>query len=120
MTDSLLETFNDRQLEAVFAHEVGHGVHRHIPWYFASFMGAMLLATGVTGIGLSMMTPSMVTHMGGDADAVGQVAVLGLMVAFVAATLPFISSRFEHQADWFACRHMARMLEERAEGAQGP
>src|SRR5262249_47976732 len=52
MTDALLESFSDRQLEAVFAHEVGHGVHRHIPWYFATFVGALLLATGLADIGL--------------------------------------------------------------------
>ncbi|HEY4330171.1 MAG TPA: M48 family metalloprotease, partial [Phycisphaerae bacterium] len=30
LSDSLLEAFNDQQLESVFAHEVGHGIHRHL------------------------------------------------------------------------------------------
>ena len=33
LSDLLLETMTDEQVEAVFAHEVGHIVHRHMAWY---------------------------------------------------------------------------------------
>ena len=33
LSDLLLQTMTDRQIEAVFAHEAGHVVHRHIAWY---------------------------------------------------------------------------------------
>src|SRR5699024_9049444 len=33
MTDLLLETMTDEQIEAVFAHEIGHVHYRHMLWY---------------------------------------------------------------------------------------
>ena len=33
LSDLLLERMDDEQIEAVFAHEVGHVVHRHMAWY---------------------------------------------------------------------------------------
>ncbi len=49
MSDALLESISDRQIEAVFAHEVGHGVHRHVPWYLATMLAAFGLSAGLTG-----------------------------------------------------------------------
>ena len=46
MTDALLETLTDQQIEAVFAHEVGHGVHKHILWYLVAVVGAWTLCIG--------------------------------------------------------------------------
>ena len=44
MSDALLESLSDRQIEAVFAHEVGHGRHRHLWWYMAMAVSAMTLS----------------------------------------------------------------------------
>ncbi|MBC8108909.1 MAG: M48 family metalloprotease, partial [Anaerolineae bacterium] len=61
LSDLLLQTMTDRQIEAVFAHEAGHVVHRHIAWYgvfVVIIMIAMLmldeLAT-MMGVDLSFM-----------------------------------------------------------------
>ena len=35
-----------------------------------------------------------------------------LLIAFIGGAVALIAPRFEHQADWFACRHMALMLRE--------
>ncbi len=108
MSDALLEMFNDRQLEAVFAHEVGHGVHRHIPWYVLTVLGALALAAG--GAFLAMNTGWFPPNM---SESVQSILSLVLLAALMVLCVPFIAARFEHQADWFACRHMARMIRER-------
>ena len=50
LSDLLLERMDDEQIEAVFAHEVGHVVHRHMAWYVVVIMiftlGAGLARTG--------------------------------------------------------------------------
>src|SRR5829696_9781819 len=38
LSDLLLERMDDEQIEAVFAHEVGHVVHRHMSWYVIFFL----------------------------------------------------------------------------------
>src|SRR5207237_2960251 len=38
LSDLLLERMDDEQIEAVFAHEVGHVVHRHMAWYVVVIM----------------------------------------------------------------------------------
>ena len=37
LSDLLLETMTESQIEAVFAHELGHIVHRHMAWYIVFF-----------------------------------------------------------------------------------
>ncbi len=108
MTDELVETLSDRQLEAVFAHEVGHGVHRHLWWYLAAFFGGSFLATGLAVAWTSFM-PAHLANFAGENTA----SVLGMVLLMGMLTLgfPLISHRFEHQADWFACRHMARSVQ---------
>ena len=69
MTDALLEQLTDQQIEAVFAHEIGHGVHRHILWYLGGMIGAMCFAGGVAGIAQAFSPPALnafaVPHLGG-------------------------------------------------------
>lgn len=107
MTDALLETLTDQQLEAVFAHEVGHGVHKHIWWYMGGFVSSIFLADAVTNLMVYFLPVKLVGALGGEA-AVGVIFALLLVMAMIALGFPFISHRFEHQADWFAARHMAK------------
>jgi Zn-dependent protease with chaperone function len=104
MTDALLETLTDRQIEAVFAHEVGHGVHRHIWWYLASMVAVFLVAAGVLGLtayALAARFPWTAE------DAVQSLAAIVMAGGFLLFLFPKIAHRFEHQADWFAAKHMA-------------
>ena len=112
LSDSLLETFSDRELEAVFAHEVGHGVHRHHYWYMALAAGVIALAAGVPYV-LVYYSP----FLSGHRDTAEMILSAMLLVVFGGLSLPFIAPRFEHQADWFASRHMARVL---ARGEEEP
>ena len=46
LSDLLLETMTDRQIEAVFAHELGHVAHRHLIWSGVFVIILMLVAVG--------------------------------------------------------------------------
>ena len=111
MTDSLLESLTDRQIEAVFAHEVGHGCHRHIWWYALSIGGCVLVAIGLSayaGHAIELYHPAWKDHKS-DVENLVQLAILA---AFMIWGFAPISRRFEHQADWFAAQHMAASLAE--------
>jgi Zn-dependent protease with chaperone function len=104
MTDALLETLTDRQIEAVFAHEVGHGVHRHIWWYLASMVAVFMVVAGTVGLSgyyLAARLPWVAE------EAVQSLALIVLAGGFLVFLFPKIAHRFEHQADWFAAKHMA-------------
>lgn len=107
MSDALVESFSDQQLESVFAHEVGHGVHRHLHWLIMAVLAAMGIAGGLAAITVKLLPVSL-----SDADMIG-IVLSSILLCFLAAfTIRTISPRFEHQADWFASRHMALMLRE--------
>ncbi len=113
MTDALLETLTDQQIEAVFAHEVGHGVHKHILWYLVAIVGAWALCFGLGSLGQFYLPAAMTEHLTawtGHSEATGALCVMALMTVFFAFGFSFFSHRFEHQADWFAARHMGKFI----------
>ncbi|HUB24420.1 MAG TPA: M48 family metallopeptidase [Tepidisphaeraceae bacterium] len=103
MSDLLLETMTDEQIEAVFAHEVGHVIHRHMLW-FAVFFGSTLLGlvalSGPVGDYLDKWLGAVA--MSNVIDAAGGLAVAGGMLLLFL----FLSRRFERQADVFAARNL--------------
>ncbi len=98
LSDLLLETMNDRQIEAVFAHELGHVAHRHLIWS-GVFVIILLLATIGPGAWLTDITsahlPVWVTETA--VPIAGTVA--GLLLLF-----GVLSRFFERQADVYAAR----------------
>jgi Zn-dependent protease with chaperone function len=113
MTDALLETLTDQQIEAVFAHEVGHGVHRHILWYLVAIVGAWMLCFGAASLGGYYLPASMtaqLTAWTGHPEAIEAGVGMLLMFLFFIFGFSFFSHRFEHQADWFAAKHMGKLL----------
>jgi STE24 endopeptidase len=105
LSDLLLEEMNDEQIEAVFAHELGHIVHRHMIWYLVFLMGLVLILALLADalnyqFGNVRLLPSWL-----PADLVG--ALLGF-AGFVVA-FGYVSRRFERQADVFAARTIERM-----------
>jgi len=109
LSDALLERLTDRQIEAVFAHEVGHGKHRHFWWFAAVLGGAIMLADGL-GTGFMLLDShfhwlSALDDNGREnVNSILQLGLAGIILFFV--FLP-VSKQFEHQADWFAVRHLA-------------
>ena len=103
MSDRLLETLPERQVDAVLAHELGHVKRGHLVW-----LVLVCVATfGLVWRGIELG----VAHLFGDAG--GWVALpigIGVGLLIVGA----VSRRFEWQADAFAATLLSRM---RAEGS---
>ena len=104
LSDLLLCEMSDEQIEAVFAHELGHVVHRHMIWYLV-FMKVLILVLAVVALFLEavqrnwLKLPSFIPM-----DLLMTLAGFGgFLLAF-----GFISRRFERQADVFAARTLQR------------
>lgn len=96
LSDVLMETMTDDQIEAVFAHEVGHVVHRHMVW-FVIFFGALF--TGICCVEKLVENVRWLNE--------STMVVIGSLVCWSAVFwlgLGFLSRRFERQADVFAAR----------------
>ena len=95
LSDVLIETMTDDQIEAVFAHEVGHVVHRHMVWFVIFF--------GVLFSGVCCVEKLVENARWFNENAM----VIGSLVCWTAVFwlgLGFLSRRFERQADVFAAR----------------
>ena len=104
LSDLLLTEMSEEQVEAVFAHELGHVAHQHMVWYLI-FMATLGLILGVVAVGLDLIQRQwlrlpdwmpmdlMMTLLGFG----------GFLLAF-----GFVSRRFERQADVFAARTIER------------
>lgn len=101
LSDLLLETMSDEEVEAVFAHELGHVVHKHMAWLVIFFVVLTLFVMG----GSTYLTQWM-SHYGlADRPAEGIVIALAYLLKFL-LLFGFVSRRFERQADVFAARTM--------------
>jgi len=100
LSDLLLETMRDDEIEAVFAHEMGHVAHRHLWWYGLFFIGLMLLTLGPV-----LMLIGQIPGVGRESELQYQIATVAQMVLF-GVLFGFLSRRFEKQADVFAARTM--------------
>jgi STE24 endopeptidase len=107
--DTLLDQFSPEEIEVVFAHEVGHHVHRHLP---------KLVAGSVLGAGAGLWLADVVLRR--TAAAVGypsfdDPAALPLLLLVLAlfglAVTPLqnaLSRAFERQCDRYALRRTGR------------
>jgi STE24 endopeptidase len=103
LSDLLLETMSDEQIEAVFAHEAGHIVHKHMAWYVVLVFILMLamtapaeaIKTHIEAFGLPRWAASRV-----------DLAIEAAGVAIFFAMFGLLSRRFERQADVYAARTM--------------
>ena len=95
LSDVLIETMTDDQIEAVFAHEVGHVVHRHMAWFVVFFA---VLFTGMWGV---ERAAEATRWFGANAMVIGS-----LIISPAAFCVGFglLSRRFERQADVYAAR----------------
>lgn len=88
-SDALLARLDLREIAAVFGHEVGHAVGRHVlvfaAWALGLFLGADLLAT----------------HVAGDSEWMA-LLILGPMLVFWFLSFGYMSRRFELEADLYS------------------
>jgi len=105
LTDGLLEEMEEREVEAVMAHEIAHVVCRHILWLMGSLIVTTVLAGAVFSYGANALMPERNTEaaiMAMESVAVVFSIGIGLFV------FGFVSRRFERQADAFAVRMLAQ------------
>ncbi len=105
LSDALLETMTDRQVEAVFGHEAGHICRRHIQRFLVfAFVGWLVVAGLMEGMAVVAIRTG---NTSGDAlfmiQGFGVVATL----LFWGIGFGMLSRRFERQADLFGARCVA-------------
>jgi STE24 endopeptidase len=102
MGDTLLDQFTPDEIEVIFAHEIGHHVHRHIP---------KMIATGavISALGFWLVDRVLVTWSGVDNASQAPTSSLPLvMFSLMAFQLLFgplqnaISRYYERQCDRYA------------------
>lgn len=102
LTDALLDSLPDEQVEAVMAHELAHVRHHHMPWLacvmFAGFSAASLIAAWCEPF-LGRVAPPWA--LAGDI-ALGLGSLAAVLIVF-----GFVSRRVEWQADAFAAQHLS-------------
>ncbi|RIK68988.1 MAG: hypothetical protein DCC65_02325 [Planctomycetota bacterium] len=96
VSDALLETLSEEEIEAVFAHEAGHVHHWHLPFFGAFAATSMYLSGGVV---MLLDHTNIVRDYG-----LLQLAGLCLLLAIWLFGFGWLSRRFERQADLFGVR----------------
>jgi len=107
LTDALLEQLDDREAEAVAAHEIGHIRFHHTLWLALSVLAAVLAAGTVTGWSIVLVEGLTGSEPGSGLDRFALTTGLVLTLGFTLVVLGMVSRRFERQADAFALRHLS-------------
>ncbi len=109
LTDALLERCTGEEVEAIFAHEVGHVRHRHLPFYL--LLGAAFVAFYAALIELLAMA-GLVEPLDGilafEITARQATVMLVCAAAYWGLGFGWISRRLEQQADLFALHSAER------------
>ena len=100
LSDLLLETMTDEQIEAVFAHEIGHVVHRHMAWYVVFF-----IILGMLFAGPGQALADQLDAWGLPEQFIGALGMMGFVGGMLLG-FGFLSRRCERQADVYAARTM--------------
>jgi len=105
LSDGLLEMMDDKKIEAVFGHEIGHIKHRHIQYYLLFAILSMLIVGGISELLMLMVRkmPETFTDIHHVQDYL-QVIAMALIVVVWGLGFGSISRRFEWDADLFGAR----------------
>ncbi|MDY7010294.1 MAG: M48 family metallopeptidase [Planctomycetota bacterium] len=93
LSDAMLEHFDDDGVAAIFAHEAGHIVHRHIPYIVLFLVGLITLIVSVFVLSVAWLDLSSPVTI---SLAISATVVLCLWLFGI------LSRQFERQADVFA------------------
>ena len=103
LSDRLIETMGDEQIEAVFAHELGHIVHHHMAW-FVVFMAILIMGAISADNWIASRIPE--RFQTEQWETISHVVGAGGMFAMMLVLFGMLSRRFERQADVYAARMM--------------
>jgi len=122
LSDALLQSVPQRQVEAVMAHELGHVRHHHMFWLLAAAGGSLgllqaiawwVLTAGANGAERGAELVAAGPAMAGWSREGLLVLVMGGAILWF-ALFGWVSRRFERQADSFAVQHLATQRAEPA------
>ena len=102
LSDALLESMSEKQIEAVFGHEAGHVRHHHIQFFLLFAVASMLVVSGLMEV-LVRFTSGPDAWFQLSLTAV-QIIGFATILCLWATVFGFISRRFERQADLFGAR----------------
>ncbi len=113
LTDSLIESMEDEEIEAVMAHEVSHLKNRHVPWLAAATIVPVMTMLIVVGTVLQLLG-----LVGRDPSSASVAELVMVACALVTGMLVmgFVSRRFEWQCDAFAVKHLSDADRPKVEG----
>ena len=98
VTDALLKDMSQEQVQAVFAHEVGHIRGHHLPYYGLFMVGMNLLVYDCLKV-VGIFLP------GFEQGTSGEVLQFVMVVAGILGMFGWISRRFERDADVWSVEH---------------
>lgn len=104
ITDVLLSHMSQRELEAVFAHELGHARYNHLRVFMLALVGFVCISFGV----LDPVISGFAFSSGVSADVIATVTgltQLAVLALFFVTMLAVVNPRFERQADLYAVQH---------------
>lgn len=101
LSDVLIGTMTDAEIEAVFAHEIGHVKHWHMGWYGVLVATLLLLCFGPGQLVSNQLEKLLRT------DWLIGLSYISAMVAGI-LVFGYLSRWFERQADVFAARTIER------------
>ncbi|MBP7936912.1 MAG: M48 family metalloprotease [Phycisphaerae bacterium] len=110
LSDGLIEMMEDRKIEAVFGHEVGHVRHHHMLFYLLFTMASMLAVGGVIHLAVQIW-PQLLHNRSGLQDYF-QVVAMAMIILIWVLGFGIVSRRFEWQSDLFGARSITPPAEE--------
>lgn len=105
ITDALLRHLNEDEVEAVFAHELGHARHHHLWGLLAFLVGFAVVWMGFDAASMLAGGTALTAILGEGAMGKLQFISLALALSYGYFSFGYISRRLERQADFYAARH---------------
>ncbi len=116
LTDALLDSLPDDQVEAVMAHEIAHVKKRHLPWLIGILLATLGLASAIVGAAIVLGSAAAGVQFGDGSPAIALIEMSTIVLSVGAGiwVFGFASRAFERQADAFAVQHLSGLTADRS------
>jgi Zn-dependent protease with chaperone function len=101
LTDGLLTSLSNREIESVFAHEIGHSRQKHLIVYFCLIISFLFIASFLEEPAGSLLS-SLQENISETFSLLYTAYTFGLLFLFWFVIFGYVSRRLEHSADIFA------------------